>query len=168
MKTEWLEESGGYGNGHEEFHIAQDGLKAEDVASAILQILVEAGGAADGYLDSTGARFSTAKEDIDEIAKKLSLMFPDAVVFGQDCWDCEGYVVCYENGMKSTNYRAKIEVCEESQDDEAYYDITAVVTAPNGYEFEIGGGLVYKDEIESIKEFVRCATGDFSLPDIDR
>ena len=151
---DWMEECECYGNGHEIFHIAQDNLTKEQVSDALKEIMGEDGWAADGYLDEKGCHFSTEKEDIEELAMKLSAYFPDATVFGQDCWDYEGYIVCFENGKPSRNYGSRYEDFKESGDDPDYYEIEVKIVSSNGYYFEAGGGLVHKENIPLFEEFV--------------
>lgn len=154
MKFDWMKMCEEYGNRHEMFHIAQNNLTKGQVTSALEKILGEDGFAADGYLDEKGASFSTAKEDIWSLTKQLSLYFPDTTVFGQDCWDYEGHIVCFENGEPSRNYKAEYETFEKSQDNPDYYEIEVKVTAENGYQFDAGGGMVHKENISLFEEFI--------------
>lgn len=167
MMYDWMEECWEY-NHHEMFHIAQDSLKKEDVSNALEEIMGPNGWAMDGGLDEKGAWFSTAKEDIEFLACELSKKFPEATVFGQDCWDYEGYIVCFENGQPSTNYNAEYAIFEESLDDPDFYEVELDVITKNGYWFEAGGGMVYKDNIKMMNQFITEGTGDYSKDDAER
>lgn len=160
MKFNWMEECECYGNGHEMFHIAQDNLKKEDISKALEEILGENGWAMDGHLEKDGAYFSTAQEDIEALACKLSKEFPDATVFGQDCWDYEGYIVCFENGKPSTNYSATFDIFE-SENNPEYYNVELDIYAKNGYVFEAGGGLVHEENIPMMNDFIEEGSGDY-------
>lgn len=155
MKHDWLEECGDYCNGHEIFHIVQEHLTKENVTIALDKIMGAKRWVCDGELTETGAYFSTAKADIVALTKALSLFFPFAVCFGQDTWDNEGYIVCFENGSPSHNYHAQYEFFERCSDDPDYYEVELSVTSKNGYKFTAGGGMVHKDEIQSFEKFIR-------------
>lgn len=154
MKHDWMEVCLSYGNGHEMFHIAQDNLTKEDISNALEEILGEKGWAMDGYLDEKGACFSTTKENILSLTKQLSKHFPNATVFGQDCWDYEGYIECFENGVPSRNYKAQYETFKENQDNPDYYEVELNVTAENGYQFGAGGGMIHKENLSLFEEFI--------------
>lgn len=162
---DWTEECEIYCNHHEIFHIAQDDLKKEDISNALEDILGENGWAMDGKLEKDGAFFSTAKEDIYNLTKSLSEHFPNATCFGQDAWDCEGYIICFENGLPSTNYNASFSHCELDKDlyenDDDYYDCELIIKAENGYSFDAGGGFVYYKEVDNMKDFIK--NGSLSL-----
>lgn len=153
---DWTDICAGYSNGHEAFNIAQDNLTKEQVTSAIKEVLGEDGWAADGEIYEEGVCFSTAKEDINEVAKKLSLIFPEATVIGQNCWDYEGDIVCYENGEKSTNYLASFLELVPNEEDNDYYEVLLSIVTNNGYTAFAGGGMVSAEEVEHMKNFIEA------------
>lgn len=103
--------------------------------------------------------FHSHEKCLGEIQDEISAIFPDAVVYWNDCWDYEGTMVVSQNG-------AEIEpqnVCrvtldyDNTTDDEDYFETIAIVTDDvTGANFEIGGGYIFTDERKSIYDLIRA------------
>lgn len=157
----FTDECGCYGNHHEMFHIAQNELTFDEVQNALYELLGPDGFAADGSIEPTGVYFSTAKEDIYSLAQQLSTYFPNATIFGQDCWDYEGTIVCFKNGVLSTDYNAEMITCIKDTNNPDYAEVEVITTAPNRYSFSAGGGMVCYEEIENLENFINNGTGSY-------
>lgn len=134
-------ERNGYGKGNEAFYIAQGNLTIEEVSNALKNIIAD-------------TPFGTVKEDITNLTRELSLHFPDATVFGQDCREDKWFILCYENGKPSTNYSAAYETLTENLDHPGYYTVEIQVFAKNGYNFYVGGEMIEKESISMFNEFI--------------
>lgn len=162
LLQEFIMESGGYSNGHDQFMICGKNLNIEP----LLKLIDDVGGTGlvcNGKITNTcisfdayGIRFYNDIPSGDFL-KDISKLYPTAVCYWNDCWDDEVDFDCMKNSKDYSKYTVEIEQDEDSDAEEdergEYRSIEAtIIDNSTGNEMYIGGGMVYSDYVKAFYE----------------
>ena len=110
-----------------------------------------------GFLNDDGSiTCDFCKEEANYITQKLSILLPDATVYGDCSWDYH-YFCSYKNGRENDDFTARWKEEEpegykewDEEDEETYFDCNIVITDnKTGCEFYTGGGMCEEKEYKA-------------------
>lgn len=155
---EFKMESGGFGNGHDQFMICGKNLDVEPlfkilIAHDFFDLTCE------GKISDTCISFHAhdLRFEDNDLLVEISKAYPNAACYWNDCWDNEVDFDCMKNGEDCSEYTVNITTDEDwpdadEDDEDKYRSIEAtIVDNATGSEMYIGGGMVCADYVEEFR-----------------